>query len=191
MEQNYSIPKTNEPYGLKGWLILIGVRLVIGLVVGLSNIFMLSNSPSGFYYYYGSVILIYVSVIVEALTVILYFTKKRAFIYFYIATVGIILAANIVSLNAPMVGGQIVIESLMIGYLLMSRRVANTFDFHTKMNSPADRMKEEPLPQICSCLTPEKEKAFDEIRAAARLYAQKDLTDEEFKAVKDKLLAQL
>lgn len=109
---------------LGGILIFMSIRIILGIVAGISSLTSISSNnymyvnPSGLAIYYISVL------ILMSILLILLFSKKRAFVLLYITTLLFSISALIIFGNYIYAVIDGIIEFLFFLYLLRSKRVA-------------------------------------------------------------------
>lgn len=174
-----------------GWLAFIGFRIIAGLVMNLVGLAAMAvNKAQGMYYFYGSDILLVVITCLGAATLVFYFLKKKPFVFLYIASVAVTLVNNALVQGGALFAVQIVVESLLVAYLLMSRRVAYVYDFHIRSNA-VPRYEGAAVPVAAAGLNPQQEQVFADLLEAKKQHDEGTLTDEAFEERKRKLLLAL
>jgi CHASE2 domain-containing sensor protein len=119
-QTNASVAETPQgPKGLGGWLILVCISLFINLLIGLV-IFVVGNNQS--------LVLLGTTLIACAgVALVFFFKKSRLFplVFIGIIVVGFVLA--IISNTKEALTQQIIYAAIWIPYVLLSKRVKNTF----------------------------------------------------------------
>lgn len=129
------------PLTIGGWLILVGIRLVGGIINTSSSIFKESNSQQSFLALIFSIISVLLLIFTFAVLAFL-FKRHKAFPVCYIVLESFFIVSNIITLNmllmTPALPAQpifiyavvpIIIGALWIVYMLRSERVKKTFVF--------------------------------------------------------------
>lgn len=174
-----------------GWLAFIGFRIIVGLVVNVVGLAAMSaNKAQGMYYFYGTDIMLVLITCLGAVTLVFYFLKKKPFVFLYIACVALTIVNNAIVQGGAILAIQMTVESLLIAYLLMSRRVAYIYDFHIKANA-IPHYEGEAMPAAVTGLDARQEKVFADLREAKKQHDEGDLSDEAFEEIKRKLLLAL
>ena len=95
-------PVSNKQ-GIGGWLIFIGLRLVVGLIMNIVGIAgMAVNKASGMYYFYGTDVLMGVITALGAVVLVFYFLRKKPFVYLYIILAALSIFSNFLAQNGVM-----------------------------------------------------------------------------------------
>lgn len=189
MEGQMLTPQTvPNKQGIGGWLIFVGLRLVVGLIMNIVGIAgMAVNKASGMYYFYGTDVLMGAITALGAVVLVFYFLRKKPFVYLYIILAALSIFSNFLAQNGMMAAGQMVIEALLISYLLMSRRVANVYHFHTRLNAVPHYVGE-PMPAPVAGLSAEQERVFADLKEIKKQHDEGSVSDEEFAERKRNLL---
>ena len=155
--------------------------------VSYTHLGMAVNKASGMYYFYGTDVLMGVITALGAVVLVFYFLRKKPFVYLYIILAALSIFSNFLAQNGVMAAGQMVVEALLISYLLMSRRVANVYHFHTRLNAVPHYVGE-PIPAPVAGLSAEQERVFADLEEIKKQHDEGSVSDEEFAERKRKLL---